>query len=118
MEDTRQNCLELLRDSESAGCYVALLCQVQKDFERANVSTGFSSGMSPDQVYTYLHEKIYQLIMERFADYLNVLYFVDIPERSFRKIPLTDPVEVAAAVSYLILKREWQKIRMKLDSRS
>ena len=117
MEDKRQQCLELLRDSEALGHYTALLGQLQKDFDRANVAFGFTADTRPETVYASLHEKMYQLIMERFRDYLNVLYFVDIPERSFRQVPLTDPVEVAAAVSYLILKREWQKIQMKLNSR-
>jgi hypothetical protein len=38
---------------------------------------------------------------------------VDVPERSFREIPLTDAVEVAAEVSFLILQREWQKVLSK-----
>jgi hypothetical protein len=55
--------------------------------------------------------------MERFADYLNVLYVVDVPEQAFKQIELTDVVEVAREVCLLILEREWQKIQLKHNQR-
>ena len=48
--------------------------------------------------------------MEHFAEYLNLLYIVDVPEREFQYIEVTDAVEVADQVTFLILKREYQKV--------
>ena len=69
--------------------------------------------MAPEELRAILHEKIYYLIMERFADYLNLLYVVDVPEKAFKEIQVTDVVEVAEQVSFLILKRELQKVWLK-----
>ena len=60
-----------------------------------------------------LLEKIYYLIMERFSEYLNLLYIVDVPEKAFKEIQVTDVVDVAEQVSFLILKREMQKVWLK-----
>jgi hypothetical protein len=113
MEEKIQKNFDLLQQVRQKGLYDLLIGQLQKDFDRANIAVPFSSALSPEQLFARLHENIYRLIMERFSDYLNVLYVVDVPERSFREIPLTDAVEVAAEVSFLILQREWQKVLSK-----
>lgn len=113
MDERLQKNIDLLEQARQTGLYALLTAQLQKDFERANVAVAFSSDLPPEKLFASLHEHVYRLIMERFPDYLNVLYVVDVPERSFREIPLTDVVEVAAEVSFLILQREWQKVLMK-----
>ena len=57
-----------------------------------------------------IQEKLYVLLLENFDDYLNVLYIIDIPEKSFEKINDTDVIEVSKDVAFLILKREFQKV--------
>lgn len=113
MDERLQKNIDLLEQARETGLYPQLTAQLRKDFEMANVAVAFSSDDPPEKLFASLHENIYRLIMERFPDYLNVLYVVDVPERSFREIPLTDVVEVAGEVSYLILQREWQKVLMK-----
>lgn len=107
--------LALLSESTREGLYDALVSQLQKDFDRANVAVEFNGEEAPEILTSRLHEKLYQLIMERFAKYLNLLYVIDIPERTLKKVPLTDPVDMAREVGYLILDRERQKVRMKRD---
>jgi len=118
MANYRTRHLELLREAGQKGLYTPLVRQLHKDFERANVAVRFSETQDPETLSSLLHEKIYQLMMERFPDYLNVLYVVDVPERSFKQLELTDMVEVAAAVSFLILEREWKKVLIKRQYRS
>jgi hypothetical protein len=103
----------ILQDAAKQGLYEHLVQQLQKDFDRANVRLKFSLKPSPDTLFAALHEKMYQLIMERFADYLNVLYVVDVPEREFKNVRTSHVVEVSKEVSLLILQREWQKVLMK-----
>lgn len=113
MKEPAENLFSTLQEACKAGLYEPLVLQLQKDFDRANVSVRFSGKLTAEELFTALHEKIYQLLMERFADYLNVLYVVDVPETAFRQIEPTDVVEVAKEVCLLILKREWQKVQMK-----
>ena len=49
-------------------------------------------------------------MLDRFTDYLNVLYIVDVSEKSIKEIQAIDPIEIADQVSFLILKREYQKV--------
>ena len=112
------NSQKLLLNAEKTGLYKNLLSQLQKDFILANIPLDLGVGngqvsMSPQELKSVLHEKIYLLIMEKFTDYLNLLYIVDVPEKAFKEIRLTDVVEIAEQVSFLILRREYQKVLLK-----
>lgn len=107
------NSLELLEVAQREQLYKKLLLQLKKDFELANVSVKLSMDISPEELKTLIHEKIYVLIVERFDQYLNLLYVVDIPENEVRKIEPSDAVDISAEVSFLLLKREWQKVWFK-----
>ena len=112
------NCLELLQGAVDKGLYGKLVEQISKDFELANVSMNLFKNnalnlITAENLIKSLHEKIYFLIMERFSDYLNVLYIVDVPEKSFKDLPLTDVVEFAEHVTFLVLQRDWQKVQLK-----
>ncbi|MFK7813525.1 MAG: hypothetical protein AB8B59_13615 [Maribacter sp.] len=93
--------------------YQKLVIQLQKDFALANIDIDLFIEIEPSQLRTILHEKIYYLILEKFTEYLNLLYVIDVPEKAFREIQVTDVVEVAEQVTLLVLKRELQKVRMK-----
>jgi len=101
---------ELLEEVQRESLYGALLQQLDKDFARANIPIRLDKGVLPTQLGTLLQEKIYVLILERFPDYLNLLYMVDIPEQQVRAIGPSDAVELSAAVTFLLLKREAQKV--------
>ncbi len=107
------NSTVLLENALKIGLYQKLVAQLEKDFTLANVSVNLGVGMLPEDLNTSLHEKIYVLLMEQFAAYLNLLYVVDVPESAFKEINATDVVEVAEHVSFLILKRELQKVWLK-----
>ncbi|WP_339706579.1 hypothetical protein [uncultured Kriegella sp.] len=107
------NSTELLQSATKNKLYGKMVAQLQKDFGLANIPMEFSSNSDPITLKTILHEKIYVLILEKFSDYLNLLYIVDVPEKSFKDIKVTDVVEIAEQVSFLILKRELQKVWLK-----
>lgn len=93
--------------------YEKLVAQLVKDFGLANITIDFPFQVSPINLKTILHQKVYRLIMERFAEYLNLLYIIDVPEKKVKEISGTDAVEIANQVSFLILKREYQKVWFK-----
>jgi hypothetical protein len=107
------NSLQLLEVVQKEQLYKELVLQIKKDFELANVPIKLTTDISPEELKTVLHEKVYVLIVERFEQYLNLLYVVDIPESEVRKIVPSDAVDISAEVSLLLLKREWQKVWFK-----
>jgi len=104
---------EVLQKATADNLYLNLVTQLQKDFKLANIDVDFSLTIPPKDLLTQLHEKIYFLIMEKFMEYLNLMYIIDVPETAFKEIEEVDVVEVSKQISFLILKREWQKVWFK-----
>lgn len=102
--------LELLEAVQQEQLYQKLLHQLKKDFDLANVPINIPVDITPKELKSTIHEKVYYLIVEKFPDYLNLLYVVDIPENQVKNIDATDAVDISAEVSFLLLKREWQKV--------
>ena len=105
-----QNSDLLLQEAERENLYQKLLEQINKDFNLANEPVDFPKSTSPDELKIQLHEKVYRLIQYRFAEYLNLLYIIDVPEDQVKKLDGSDISELAGEVAFLILKREWQKV--------
>jgi hypothetical protein len=100
----------LLQEAEKEALYQQLILQLNKDFNLANEGIDFPISISPDELKIQLHEKIYRMIQYKFAEYLNLLYIIDVSETEIKKLDGTDLVILAEQVSFLILKREWQKV--------
>ena len=100
----------LLSESESQNLYLKLIEQLNKDFNLANEGIDFPMSIVPDELKIQLHEKIYRLIQYKFAEYLNLLYVIDVSEEEIKKLDGSDLVVLAEQVAFLILKREWQKV--------
>ncbi|WP_420321516.1 hypothetical protein [Flagellimonas sp.] len=113
MESNFNTSLEILQSAQNELLYNRLLQQIRKDFTLANVELKLSEDMEPSQLWDVLREKIYFLLLEKFQQYLNLLYVVDIAEGDIKKLGTLDAVDASAEVCFLILKREWQKVWFK-----
>ncbi len=100
----------LLSEAENENLYLKLIEQINKDFNLANEGIDFPMMISPEDLKIQLHEKIYRLIQYKFAEYLNLLYIIDVPEDQIKKLDGSDILELAKQVAFLILKREWMKV--------
>lgn len=100
----------LLSEAEKESLYLKLIEQINKDFNLANEAIDFPASTTPYELKVQLHEKIYRLIQYKFAEYLNLLYIIDVAEDQIKKLDGSDLVELSEQVSFLILKREWQKV--------
>ena len=100
----------LLSEAEKENLYSKLIEQINKDFNLANEAIDFPQSTSPQELKVQLHEKIYRLIQYKFAEYLNLLYIIDVPEETIKQLDGSDLVELSEQVSFLILKREWMKV--------
>lgn len=100
----------LLNEASKDNLYLKLIEQINKDFNLANESIDFPISIDPEELKAQLHEKIYRLIQYKFAEYLNLLYIIDVPEDQIKKLDGSDLVILAEQVAFLILKREWMKV--------
>ncbi|MFA9192069.1 hypothetical protein AAGV28_11885 [Flavobacterium sp. FZUC8N2.13] len=100
----------LFEEAQKESLYLKLIEQINKDFNLANEGVDFPLSISPDDLKIQLHEKVYRLIQYKFAEYLNLLYVIDVSEEVIKKLDGSDLVILAEDVAFLILKREWQKV--------
>jgi len=113
MSEEYHSSLELLETALSHQLYEKLVIQLAKDFSLANIPIDLPRSIAPEELKTLLHEKVYVLLLERFSEYLNLLYVIDVPEKAFSSIESSDIVTVSEQVTFLILRREWQKVWLK-----
>jgi hypothetical protein len=100
----------LISQAEEEHLYFKLIEQLNKDFTLANESIDVPIDIFPFQFKDLVHEKVLKLIQFKFAEYLNLLYIIDVSESEIKKLDGSDLVELAEQVTFLILKREWQKV--------
>ncbi len=93
--------------------YTELVKQLNKDLLLANIPVHFNLSVLPARLKLLLHETVYKLIQDKFADYLNLLYIADVSEKEVKALNGNDVLALSEAVSFLILKREWQKVWFK-----
>lgn len=100
----------LFQEAQNEALYLKLIEQINKDFNLANEGIDFPLSISPEELQIQLHEKIFQMIQYKFAEYLNLLYIIDVSEDQIKKLDGSDLVILSEEVAFLILKREWQKV--------
>jgi hypothetical protein len=101
---------ELLSEAEKENLYSKLIEQINKDFNFANEAVDFPQSTTPQELKLQLHEKIYRLIQYKYAELLNLLYIIDVPEENIKQLDGSDTVELSEQISFLVLKREWMKV--------
>lgn len=101
---------ELVTQANNESLYNKLISQLNKDFLLANIDLGFDEDILPTSLKLILHETIFKLIQEKFAEYLNLLYIIDVPEHKIKQLDGSDIVLLSEQVTFLILLREWQKV--------
>ncbi|MCB4798472.1 hypothetical protein [Neotamlana laminarinivorans] len=100
----------LIKEANQLNLYTSLVKQLNKDFLLANIDFDFHQDIPPTSLKLVLHETVYRLIQEKFSEYLNLLYIIDVSEDAIKALNGDDVLKLSEAVSFLILKREWQKV--------
>jgi len=111
--ETPENFNDLIAKSNELGLYHKLIIQLNKDLALANIDLSFDDGILPTSLKLIFQEKIYKLIQEKFTDYLNLLYIIDVSEEKIKQLANCDTLELSEQVTFLVLKREWQKVWFK-----
>ena len=100
----------LINEAEEEHLYFKLIEQTNKDFALANENIDIPLDIFPFELKLLIQEKILKLINHKFAEYLNLLYIIDVSEEQIKKLDGSDVFKLSEDVSFLILKREWQKV--------
>ncbi len=100
----------LVTSAQSSSLYKNLILQLNKDLALANVALAFDEDTLPTSLKLLLQEMVFQLIQEKFMDYLHLLYIVDVPEPKIKALDANNIVTLSESVTFLILQREWQKV--------
>ena len=103
----------LVSEATQLDLYENLIGQLNKDLLLANIDVQFDKGITPEHLKSKLHETIFTLIQERFSEYLNLLYIIDVPEDKVKAIEGNDMMDISEGVAFLVLLREWQKVWIK-----
>jgi len=100
----------LIGEANKLNLYKKLIEQLNKDFLLANITIDFHEDVLPTSLKLILQETIYNLIQNKFTEYLNLLYIIDVSEKQIKQLDGEDTLQLSEQVSFLILKREWQKV--------
>ena len=103
----------LIDEANQLELYQKLIKQLNKDFLLANIDLDFHEEVLPSSLKLLLHETVYKLIQEKFAEYLNLLYIIDVSELKIKALDGSDTLKLSEDVMFLILQREWQKVWFK-----
>jgi hypothetical protein len=105
-----QNADELFKNAKHENLYENLVKQLNKDFQLANLNECFKLPINSIQLKSELRKTVLNLITNKYDDYLNFLYRVDVPEKELLAIKSDHLETVTNQITFLILKREYQKV--------
>lgn len=100
----------LISDSKALNLYPKLINQLNKDLLYAAIDLEFDEEILPTSLKLLLQEEIYNLIQNKFSEYLNLLYIIDVSEAKVRALDGSDSIQLSEDITFLILQREWQKV--------
>lgn len=108
-----KNSVELLQNVEAQNLYIKLVEQLNKDFHLSNLDITFEIAISPLELKEQLVAVLLNLINNRYDDYLNFIYRVDVSEKEMLKIKETNINYLVEQITFLVLKRVFQKVWLK-----
>ena len=101
---------DLITEANSLDLYRKLIIQLNKDLLLANIDLEFDEETLPTSLKLVLQETVFHLVQNKFSDYLNLLYQVDVSEIKVRSLNGEDITKLSEDVTFLIMQREWQKV--------
>lgn len=102
--------IQLIDQIKSEELLHELIMQLNKDADLTGLDVHFDISSTPKNLLKELYDILLNLMTQDFQSYLNFLYRIDVSEKSLRSMPETDPKQIAATVTLMVLKREWQKV--------
>ena len=107
------NALELLQKVAIENLYQHLINQLNKDFQLSNLDESFELSLTPAHLKEELSKIILNLLTNKYDDYLNLMYRIDVSEKELLNLKSDHLVTTVEQLTFLILKREYQKVWFK-----
>lgn len=101
---------QLLKGFSDTALFSQMIVQLQKDINRSGIDYEINMSNDAKELFLELEGLLLENINNRFNDFLNLLYAVDVFEKDVRKCTSEESTVLARYGAYLILKREWQKV--------
>lgn len=108
-----KNSIDLLINVANTKLYKKLIIQLNKDFNLTGIDISFSEESTPLQLKEALQISIKELILHNFSSYTNLLYRIDVSEKNTPIVESTDMKVYTENITFLILKRVWEKVWFK-----
>jgi len=110
LKNNGQSVLVLLKEIKEVSLYQKLIIQLNKDFQLAGLSYHQKITIFPKELVNSMHIIIYKLLSNQFEEFLKLLYIIDVSESEIRKINQPNAKILSEKITYIIIKREWQKV--------
>ncbi len=88
----------------------AMRRQLEKDFYSATFSEVSFDGVTVEELVDQVHQEINRIVSTDVSKFSNLLYRVDVSEASVDALKGLPVEEYWEQLTFLILKREWQKV--------
>lgn len=108
-----KNYLQLLNAIEVENLLIKVIEQLNKDFLLSNINHQFELSISTIELKEHLDIFLINLFINNYDDYLSLLYRVDVLETELATVKGASLKENINIVSFLVLKREFQKVWFK-----
>ena len=100
---------QLIDEVCKSDLYSQFIVQIQKDLNRAGIDHTLKTN-KPKELFSEIAHLLLEKIQNTFNEYLNLLYAVDVSEVKIRELDSENSIDIVEYATYLILKREWQKV--------
>jgi hypothetical protein len=104
---------DFLANAKETSLFINLVHQINKDLLRANLELQIPITILPKDLVVTLTLFLKDLMLYRYADYLNLMYIVDISENQLKQLDQIATEKIPQETTLLFLKREWQKVYYK-----
>ncbi|WP_348727173.1 hypothetical protein [Tenacibaculum sp. 190130A14a] len=105
--------MSLLTQVVDKDLYIQLIHQLNKDFELVSLDIAFDTESTPLELKNTLQETVKNLLLNDSDGYYNLLYRIDVSETIIKSIDTSSMDNYSEEVTFLILKRVWQKVYYK-----
>ena len=110
MFDKKNDAIQSLYKLEQMKMLEKLIVQLNKDLSLSGIETRFNTDWSPKLLMDKLSKIVAALMENEFQKFANLLYRIDISEKKIGEIGTSDFDEVVHVITFMILKKEWQKV--------
>lgn len=107
------NSLQLLNQIQNEDLLKKIIQQINRDINLVGIDYSMDENSSPINLINNLQNFLKEIMQNRFKDYINIMYRIDISENKLIEIHDSDVDILSQKVTLLVLQKELQKVVFK-----